>query len=114
MNLREYVELQIGERLAGDPSRFDELWLMIPDLTRTLRGFDDSWLRWRRWIYDGYYCLPMDDGRWEVYYQECGSTWPSDRFFDERDAIHFALRTSGILQRDAPRQSMKRRQDRGD
>jgi len=95
----EYLQNQIDEKLHGDASRFDELWDLIPDFAGTLRKFDlnNEWLNWSEKTYDGWYCVTLPDGRYEVYYKERGIKFRSYFFVDERQAFRHLLTASGTV-----------------
>ena len=97
MYISEYLKQEIDENLGGDVSRFDELWQLVPNFSEKLRGFssDNAWVHWSRKTFDGWYCVKIKDGRFEVYYQERGGKEPSEFFSDEREAIRCLLKHLG-------------------
>ncbi|HET6397207.1 MAG TPA: hypothetical protein VFF91_10250 [Pseudoxanthomonas sp.] len=90
--LTDYLQHLVAEHLGGDRSRFDELWTLVPDLPRRLRGFDadGEWLHWSPKTFDGWYCVPARGG-FDVYYQERGRVGEVRHFCDERAALAAAV-----------------------
>ena len=98
ISIHDYVSGLIGEKLGGDAGRFDELWLLVPDLAETLRRFDadSGWLHWRPKTFDGWYCVAQPGAGFEVYYQERGIRDAGVMFSDQRAAIRCALE-AGVI-----------------
>ena len=95
MLLSGYLKHVIAEHLGGDAKRFDELWELVPEFSSQLRGFDSGseWLHWQPRTFDGWYCLPEQDG-YVVYRQERGVRDEFTRFGSEREAVRFAIDTA--------------------
>jgi hypothetical protein len=95
MYITEYLTNEVGEKLGGDVSRFDELWELIPSFGEKLRSFnaDGSWLHWTPKTFDGWYCIGTGGG-FDVYCQERGRKEAATHFSDEREAIKFAINSS--------------------
>lgn len=98
MSLHEYLSHQIGNKLAGDATRFDDLWKLVPDFFEKLRSFDsnDAWLHWSKKTFDGWYCLSVEEDCYEIFYQERGHQYPSEFFSDKHAAVRFAFNCAGI------------------
>ncbi|KQP08645.1 hypothetical protein [Pseudorhodoferax sp. Leaf265] len=95
MYVTEYLKNLVVDLLGGDVSRFDELWVLVPDFSAKLRSFnsDGSWLHWSPKTFDGWYCVPSSSG-FDVYYQERGLISEATHFSDEREAIKSAIDAS--------------------
>lgn len=99
MYINQYLKQVVDEQLAGDASRFDELWERVPNFSEVLRGFnsDSNWLHWTKKTYDGWYCVPSSASGFDVYYQERGSIGEISHFDDERSAVRHAMNASVFI-----------------
>lgn len=102
-DLEAYLQRLVAEHLDGDASRFEELWTVVPDIGRTIRGMTDlaTDVQWRRRTLDGWYCV-QEGSRYEVYNQERGIVSDLRTFPTEPAAVTYFLRTLGDLPRAHP------------
>ena len=95
--LNEYIHDLVDRHLNGDPSRFSELWDLLPNFENKIGEEikkQNSWVYLQKETFDGWYLIESSNG-FELYYQERGLVdWGITKFSNRRKALTTLLQVA--------------------